>query len=329
MSQVSSFMRMTFSILLIATAVLGGLAALTKFGGRLIERAHPPQGRFVEVAGGRLHVLELGPATAPPVVLLHGASGNLQDMRVALGDRLATHYRVILIDRPGHGWSDRPGGSADASPAIQAALIHEALGGIGITHAILVGHSWSGALATAYALAYPAAVDGLVLLAPVTHPWPGGVGWYNPILTTRFVGPLFLRALALPLGKLLVGPAIRAVFAPQQPPADYRNQAAVDLVLRDAELIANAEDLMALKAFVTAQAPNYGAIQTPTIVMTGDIDKTVSPHIHSEAIAAMLPRGKLIVLPGIGHMLHHAAAGVVADAVDEVASGRPSALAKP
>ena len=325
-------MRMTFSIVLIAAAVLGGLAVLTEFGVRRIERAHPPQGRFVEVAGGRLHLLELGSTDAPPVVLLHGASGNLQDMRLALGDRLASRYRVILVDRPGHGWSDRPDGAADGSPARQAALIHQALERIGITRAIVVGHSWSGALATAYALAYPASVAGLVLLAPVTHPWPGGVGWYNPILTTRFIGSLFARTVALPLGELLIGPALNVlnvVFAPQEPPADFRQRAAVELVLRPTELIANAEDLMALKAFVTAQAPNYGAIQTPTIVITGDVDETVSPHIHAEAIAAMLPRAKLIVLPGMGHMLHHAAAGVVADAIDEIALGGPSPAAKP
>ena len=132
-------------------------------------------------------------------MLLHGASGNLADMRVALGDRLAARYRVILVDRPGHGWSDRPGGSADASPARQAALIHQALERIGVTRAI-----WSGIHGPARSrppmrLAYPEAVAGLVLLAPVTHPWPGGVGWYNPILTTRVVGPLFARTFALPL----------------------------------------------------------------------------------------------------------------------------------
>ena len=60
------------------------------------------------------------------------------------------------------------------------------------------------------------------------------------------------------------------MFAPQQPPADYRERAAVELVLRPTELIANAEDLNGLKAFVTAQAPNYGEIQAPTVVITGD-----------------------------------------------------------
>src|SRR5471030_2204256 len=157
-------MRMVIIIFAVVAAVLGGLAAYTAIGVRGIERAHPPWGRFVEVAGGRLHLLELGSPDAPPVVLLHGASGNLQDMRLALGDRLASRYRVILVDRPGHGWSDRPDGPSGGSPARQAALIHQALERIGVTRAIVVGHSWSGALATAYALAYPANVTGLVLL---------------------------------------------------------------------------------------------------------------------------------------------------------------------
>ena len=313
---------MTLIAIALLAVVLGGLAALTQFGTRRIERAHPPAGRFVEVAGGRLHLLELGPPDAPPVVLLHGASGNLQDMRVALGDRLAARYRVILVDRPGHGWSDRPDGIGDASPARQAALIHQALERIGVTRAIVVGHSWSGTLAAAYALDYPDSVAGLVLLAPVTHPWPGGVGWYNPIVTLPVLGALFSHVVALPLGELLIGPGVQSVFAPQSPPADYIERAAVELVLRPHEFTANAEDLTGLKAFVTAQAPRYGAIQVPTAVITGDIDKTVSPRIHAMTIATMLPRGKLTVLPGIGHMLHHAAPDVVIGAIDEIAGGR-------
>jgi pimeloyl-ACP methyl ester carboxylesterase len=317
-------MRMILILLAIAAAVFGGLAALTAYGVRRIEQAHPPAGRFVEVAGGRLHLLELGPADAPPVVLLHGASGNLADMRVALGDRLASRYRVILVDRPGHGWSDRPGGSADASPARQAALIRQALERIGVTRALLVGHSWSGALATAYALDYPAAVAGLVLLAPVTHRWPGGAGWFNPILTTPVVGPLFAHTVALPFGAMMIGLGVRSVFAPQQPPENYLSRAGGEMILRPAELSANAEDLVQLKAFVTAQAPKYGAIQAPTTIITGDLDETVSPQIHSRAIASVLSHGKLIVLPGVGHMVQFAAPDRVVEAIDEIAAGRLS-----
>ena len=39
--------------------------------------------------------------------MLHGASSNLEVMRQPVGERLAKTHRVILIDRPGHGWSTR------------------------------------------------------------------------------------------------------------------------------------------------------------------------------------------------------------------------------
>ena len=297
--------------------MLGAWSALSVSS---IEAAHPPAGRSVEVAGGRLHVVELGAPDAPPVVLLHGASGNLGDIRLALGDRLAKQYRVILIDRPGHGWSLRLGGRADASPLRQALLIHAALESIGVRRAIFVGHSWSGALATAYALEFPQSVAGLLLLAPVTHPWPGGVAWYHHVLTAPFVGPLFARTLATPIGKLLIGPGVQAVFAPQEPPPDYIERAGAELLLRPAELIANAEDLVGLKAFVTAQAPRYGAIAAPTVIISGDADDTVSVDIHSRAIAAVLPRGKLIVLPGVGHMVQFVAREQIVRALGELSA---------
>src|SRR5688572_2656764 len=107
---------------LVAAALVIALAAITLIGVRMIERAHPPSGRFITVNGTRLHVLELGPkGHGLPIVLLHGASGTLEDMRLALGERLAQHHRVVLIDRPGHGWSDHS--EATVGPARQSELI--------------------------------------------------------------------------------------------------------------------------------------------------------------------------------------------------------------
>ena len=310
---------MILTIVVIAAALLGVFAVVSSWAVVAIERANPPKGRFIEVDGGRLHVVELGAVDAPAVVLLHGASGNLGDMRVALGDVLAARYRVILIDRPGHGWSERHGGRADASPARQAALLHRALEKMDVRRAIVVGHSWSGALATAFALDHPQAVAGLVLLAPVTHPWPGGVAWYHHVVTTPLVGPLFARTFAYPIGKILIGPGVRSVFEPQQVPADYLTKAGSELILRPAELTANAEDILDLKAFVTAQAPRYAAILAPTVIIAGDIDETVSTKIHARTIAAVLPRARLIVLPGVGHMVQFAATKPIVEAIADLA----------
>src|SRR5258707_3009581 len=292
---------MMIFLLLAIVAVLGAARAITVLEAARIEAAHPASGRLVEVEGGKLHVLELGASTRQdqlPIVLVHGASGNLQDLRLALGDGLAANRRVILVDRPGHGWSDRPGGVADASPARQAALIAEALGRIGVERFVLLGHSLGGAVASALALAFPARVAGLVLLAPVTHPWASCIEWYNGGPSTPVIGPLFAHTVALPLSVLLLDGGVASVFAPQSAPADYVRRAAIRMLLRPAQFLANAQDLAALKAFVAAQAPRYGEIGAPTVILTGSADTTVSPHIHARAAAAGVPAAPPIVLAG-------------------------------
>ena len=256
-----------------------------------------------------------------PVVLLHGASGNLQDMRLALGDRLAARHRVILIDRPGHGWSGRPGGDEDASPTRQAALIAEVLDRLGIRRAIIVGHSFAGAVVTAFALSFPERVAGLVLMAPVTHPWPGGIAWFYRVAATPVIGPLFARTVVLPAAFPFLDRFSAAVFAPQAMPEDYPRLAAIPLLLRPSAFVANARDVAALKESVTRQSPRYGEITAPTVIVTGDRDTIVSPTIHSRALAATLPHAKLIVLPGIGHAVQHVAADLVVSEIERLAAG--------
>jgi pimeloyl-ACP methyl ester carboxylesterase len=250
--------------------------------------------------------------------LIHGASGNLEDMRLALGEKLALSHRVILIDRPGHGWSSRPECDDYASPARQAELVACALEQLGIRRAILIGHSWGGAFATAFALAFPERTAGLVLLSAVTHPWPGDPGWYNKLASLPFVGPLFIRTCVYPLGLLLIDRYSRKVFEPQSVPDDYVRRAAIRLVLRPKTFHSNARDLALLKSFIAAQVPRYVDLRMPTVIITGDCDTTVSPQINASALAAMLPTAKLLLLKDIGHMPHHAAPDVVAAAIDEL-----------
>jgi pimeloyl-ACP methyl ester carboxylesterase len=321
---------MLVAVAVAIVAIFGLGAAITIIGVAQITRTHRPDGVFVPVSGGRLHMVDLAPAKAdggPPVVLLHGASGNLADQRLTLGNKLAASRRVILVDRPGHGFSDRPDGVADASPARQAALIAEALERQGVTRAIIVGHSLAGAVATAFALDFPDRTAGLVLLAPVTHPWKGGIYWYNKVASTPVLGRLFAHTLVVPLGVFMLTPGIENAFAPEQPPADYARRAAATLVLRPDEFVANAQDLAMLKAFVTAQVPRYHAIAAPTVVITGDRDTTVSPDIHARPVAALIPGAKLIVLNGVGHMLPHVAPDVIIAEIDALTARADRATA--
>jgi pimeloyl-ACP methyl ester carboxylesterase len=307
---------------LVFVAALVVLALITQAGVIVLERSYPQEGKSVEVSGATLNVVELGPrdAPGPPIVLIHGASSNLKALQFPLGEMLAGKHRVILIDRPGHGWSTRLR-EADSTPAIQGKMIDEALEKLGVGPAILVVHSWAGALGARMALDYPARVAGLVMLAPVLYPWTGGVGWYNDVVTTPVVGPLLAYTITLPLGAFLTGPGARNAFLPQIMPANFVSDTATPLLLRPREFLANARDLVTLKAAVAAQAPRYGDIRVPVVVIAGEADKTVWPAIHSRPFAAAVLSAKLIMLPGVGHIVQNAAPELVISEIDAMIGG--------
>jgi pimeloyl-ACP methyl ester carboxylesterase len=304
-------------ISIVFVAALAVLALITQAGVLVLQRLYPAQGRMIEVAGGRLNVLDIGPrdAAGPPVVLIHGASANLEAMRRPLGGRLASDHRVILIDRPGHGWSSRAR-LEDSTPAVQGRMIDEALEKLGVGSAIVVVHSWSGALGARMALDYPERVAGLVMLAPVAYPWRGGVGWYNRAVAMPVIGPLLAYTITLPLGIFLAGPGARGVFLPQIMPQNFIADTATPLLLRPREFLANARDLVTLRAAVAEQAPRYGNIKAPVVVISGDVDKTVTTNIHSRPFARAVNDARLIVLPQVGHMIQNAAPDLVVSEID-------------
>jgi len=303
--------------LVVVALALAMLALITQAGVVAVQRAYPAQGRMIEVAGAALHVLDVGPrdTASPPIVMLHGASSNLETMRRPLGDLLARQHRVILIDRPGHGRSPRARLS-DSTPAIQGRMIGEALEKLGIGNAIFVVHSWAGALGARMALDYPDRVAGLVMLAPVAYPWRGGVGWYNKLIATPLIGSLLAYTITLPLGYFLTESGARNVFAPQTMPDGFVEDSATPLLLRPREFLANAWDLVTLKAAVIEQAPRYADIKAPVVLIAGDADKTVWPNIHSQPFAATVPNAKLILLPGVGHMVMCAEPDLVMHEID-------------
>jgi pimeloyl-ACP methyl ester carboxylesterase len=306
--------------LAVVAALLGAGAAATFLGVRLIERAHPPRGRFIEVGGLRQHVVELGEhagaADKPAIVLLHGAGCNLEDMRLALGERFAARHRVILLDRPGLGWSERSG--EGSSPAYQAAMLNAVLERLDVKRAIVVGHSWGGLLALTFALDHPQRAAGLVVIAPPTHPWLGHSTWLNSAFGIPVFGWLFAHTVTLPFGAFLIAPGFRNAFRPQSPPPGYMKRTSARLLLRPATLLANAADIAGLKAFLRRQAERYGTLSAPLIIITGDRDTIVSPQHHAMRLAAAVSGAKLEVLPGFGHLLHHAAADRVVTAVEEL-----------
>src|SRR5690606_8879468 len=107
------------------------------------------------------------------------------------------------------------------TPDGQAAAIARAMQSKGISRAIVVGHSFGGAIAASFALDHPEMTAGLVFLAPATHVWPAGIAWYYDLSRMPLVGRLFANTLALPAGLSRLQSGSACVFAPNAVPEDY------------------------------------------------------------------------------------------------------------
>lgn len=284
------------------------------------EARYPPLGAQVWVQGVRMHLVDLGPRTAPAVALIHGASGNVRDFTFQFAQRLSDRYRVVALDRPGFGHSDRGPGPAHR-PDRQARLMRGALAAIGVQRAILLGHSLGAASALAWALDAPQSVAGVLTLGGASHPWPTPVAWGYRLASAGLLGRVATAAIGALAAEDRAARALAPIFAPEAPPDGYRAYVGVGLALRPATIRANAEDIAHLKPFLRRQAPRYAQLAAPLEVMHGTADRIVAASVHAEALAAAAPNARLSLLDGVGHMPHHTHPEPVIAALARLAQG--------
>lgn len=306
--------------LALATLILGGCAAAVDRRATAREAAaeaeFPPEGQFVTVDGLRLHALVRG--SGPDLVLIHGASGNARDFSFDLMNRLATRYRVIAFDRPGLGWSD-DAGPGGVSPLVQGDLLRRAAAELGARRPLVLGHSYGGAVALGWALTAPEPPAGLVLVSAATMPWPGGLGPYYAVTGSRIGAATVVPLIAAFAPPAQVATTMEGIFAPDAVPAGYADHIGTGLTLRRGSLRANAAQITRLRPHVVEMAPNYPRLDLPVELLHGDADTIVPLAVHSAPLARLLPDAQLTVLPGVGHMPHHAAPDAVIAAIDRAA----------
>ncbi len=273
------------------------------------EAAYPASGDFVTVDGRRLHYEMRG--EGPDLVLIHGASGSLRDMTFSLRDRLTDRYRVIVVDRPGLGHSDV---LDETSLLAQARFIKAGVAQLGVTRPVVLGQSYGGSVALAWAL--DGGPKALVLVSSPSMPWPGKLDiWYR--LTSNPLG----RALVVPLASAFVPDsyvrsAIDAVFAPDPVPKGYDAFLGTPLTLRRETLSANVSQVNALRAELVTMEPRYPTLSLPVELVHGSADTIVPLRIHSSPLSQLLPNATLTVIPRAGHMPHHSHADTVIEAID-------------
>ncbi len=286
--------------------------------------------RFPEVIGKRIpaigqkvadiQLLTAGPDTDCPIVLIHGASGNLRDWQTSILPGLAESHHVIAVDRPGFGYS-RPLPGHGAQLDDQIAAVRNALLALGHNRYVLVGHSYGGSLVMRWVLNHPDEVAGVMALSAPSMDWGGsGIGLHYHLGGRAIVGDIVSRLVPLLAGPNYIEDAIKDVFRPQSPPADYIQAGGVELALRPATFRANAAMMLKLYPQVVAQAKRYTQITCPVEIVHGDADAIVPARIHAVPLSNLLPHARLTMVPGVGHMPHHAAPDIVIGAIERLRS---------
>lgn len=311
------------TVLLVIAIILVVLAAVNYAAARWAERRHPPRGLFLDVDGVRLHYSDRG--IGSPVLLLHGNAVTGDDYNISgVAQRLLGDCRVIIFDRLGFGYSERPRWRPWKAME-QAELLHKALMELGVQRVVVVGHSWGTLVALAYAIRYPADMAGLVLLS----------GYYFPAfrvdalivapVALPFLGDILRYTIAPLLGRLTMPLTKRIMFAPAPLTARFRREYSTAMAMRPSQLRATCVDGTFMMASAKSLRPHYGAISTPVAIMAGDGDKIVSPR-HAERLQAAIPGSTLRIVEGAGHMVHHVVPDQVAEmilSINKTASGEP------
>lgn len=300
----------------VALVAVAGSLLYSRWESSRLEALYPPLGERLQLDGFRLHYVDDG--EGPAIVLIHGASTNLRDFTATIFRPLTRYCRVVAFDRPGHGYSTYPS-KFWMNPEDQATAIQDALKRLGIERAVWLGHSWAGAVVMAGLLKFPHEVTGGVLLSGAAYHWQDGVDWPNHLVDLPLVGPLFSRAVLMPVGLLLMDKKISAAFRPNRPPPNYRQRTGVDLVLRASQFTINGRDVRLLSDFLVQQSERYSKIEQPLLMIHGHEDDIVPAWNHADRLTQLLPQAVLSELPATGHVPHHVRTGEVVRQVAQFA----------
>jgi pimeloyl-ACP methyl ester carboxylesterase len=314
-------------IFLIGVVILVVLAVVNYAIAHLAEQRHPPTGSFMEVGGVRLHYSERG--SGRPIVLIHGNAVSGGDYNTSgVAERLVGSYRVIVFDRPGFGYSERPRGRQWMA-AVQADLLHDALVRLDVRRPVVVGHSWGTLVALALATRHRADIAGLVLLAGYYFPTPRLDALAVAPVATPVLGDV-LRYTVSPLFGWLTMPGVkRAMFAPSPMTPRFEKEYSTAMALRPWQIRATASDGTLMVPSAVDLSAHYGELATmPVVIMAGDGDLIVG-YGQAQRLHEAIPGSELQIVQGVGHMLHHVVTDRVVEAVEELVARSGSDEAAP
>jgi pimeloyl-ACP methyl ester carboxylesterase len=287
-------------LLLSAVAVIAAFrlaAALRETGAR--SELAPSTGHLVSTSSGSMFVQEKGPANGVPVILFHGTAAWSELWRRSIDALASAGFRVIALDLPPFGFSDRPGSYARRD---QAARVNDVLGQLPAAPAIIVGHSFGAGAATEFVMRYPERARALVVVdaalglteAASDPPLLLQPQWIREVLVSLTItNPLATKTLL----KSLIEKKERGL-------AEY-----VEILQRPTTLRGSTPDIAdwlyyfvgADRTAESADRAAYARVKLPAAILWGDKD-SVTPVAQARDLRTLLPQAELTLLPGLGHI---------------------------
>jgi pimeloyl-ACP methyl ester carboxylesterase len=286
-------------LLLIVVAIAGfRLAASLRETGMRAELA-PSTGHLVPTGSGGVFVQEKGPGDGVPVVLFHGSVAWSEFWRRTIDTLAAAGFRVIALDIPPFGFSDRPGNYTRSD---QAARVDDVLRYLGTGRAIIVGHSVGSGAATEFVMRFPQSARAMVLIDPA-------LGLMSPPSDLPFLlRSKWIREILVSL--TLTNPlATKRLLQSMIAKKDRALPEYIDILWRPWVLRGSTPDfadwaqgfLGSENNALSADRQSYQHVKIPVALLWGEED-TVTPLEQARDLQTLLPQATLTVLPGLGHI---------------------------
>jgi pimeloyl-ACP methyl ester carboxylesterase len=256
-------------------------------------------GSYAALSQGVTHYEVLGPALGRSVVLVHGSTLPMWTWDRLVKPLTDAGFRVLRYDHYGRGYSDRPPGKYTID--MYRSQLHELIGFLNIKEPVsLIGISFGCAVIANYASCFPQTIDRMIFVAPVVSPFTE----LSKLLTRSSVGAALVKN---QLKKQVEG-SIRKTLLDRGMPDRY-----ADLFVEQASIKGFQQSLISfLRSAAKADyRPFYrktGESVQDIMLIWGDDDKTVRIG-QVRAFGEAIPRARVRILPGIGHMAPFEATG--------------------
>jgi pimeloyl-ACP methyl ester carboxylesterase len=263
----------------------------------------PPATAWYATPLGRVAAQVSGPPDGPPIVIVHGTAAWSGFWTDVAGHFAARGWRVVAVDLPPFGWSDR-------DPKARYARGHQAerLSGVVAAQgrpAVVLGHSFGGGPVTELALRHPDRLRGIVLVdAALGQLDPAGEAGAAKVLRTRPIAELATSATVT--NPAALGPLLRSMIARKDQARRWLPVLRAPM-RREGSTTAYASWLPNLftrhDGALSRRSAELSRIRVPVALIWGEAD-TVTPLDRGRRIAQLTRARSLAVLPGVGHIPH-------------------------